>query len=223
MGKPWGKILVGVRREKMVIGNFFDNICLFLIQGGMRDGDGFAIAQAMPAHHAANELGRKLIKSHHDTLCIIDSDASFPIDTLERLRTLPEGQEFDILQAFYVTRSYPMTPLWLLWDAEKKFWIRKEVRTETTEEVQGIGFHFTLIRRTVLEKLERPWFYYPRDEGSTEDVPFCTDARGAGFRIGATSKVKTRHWGEYPFGWPEWMDQLSRKEALPPFDAPAPE
>jgi hypothetical protein len=225
--RDWGKIMVGVRREKMVIGHFYDNTVLFLVNGGLRDGDGMGIAAAQPAHHAANELGRKLIKSKFDSLLFIDSDASFPIDTLERLRTLPEGQEFDILQAFYVTRSFPMTPLWLIWDDEKKFWIRKEIRTETTEEVQGVGFHFTLIRREVLETLARPWFIYPPDEGSTEDVPFCTRAREAGFRIGATSKVKTRHWGEYPFSWQEYQDQLaqrdSAREALPPFDAPPPD
>lgn len=226
MGKDWGRIMIGVRREKLVIGNFFDNWTLFLVQGGMRDGDGVAIAQAQPAHHAANELGRKLMASKFDTLCIIDSDASFPINTLEKMRRLQAGQEFDILQAFYVTRSFPMTPLWLMWDDEKKFWTRKDVRTEKTEEVNAVGFHFTLIRRTVLEKLERPWFYYPRDEGSTEDVPFCTDARAAGFRVGATSEVKTRHWGEYPFGWGEYQEQLVRRElageASPPFNAPPP-
>ncbi len=219
--------MIGVRREKMVVGHFFDNWTLFLIQGGMRDGDGVGIAGAQPAHTAANELGRKLLKTKDfDTLLFIDSDCSFPIRTLENLRTLPEGQEFDILQAFYVTRAYPMTPLWLIWDDEKKHWIRKEISTDTTEEVHAVGFHFTLIRRTVLEKLERPWFFYPRDEGSTEDVPFCTRARQEGFKIGATSKVKTRHWGEYPFGWAEYQDQLfqraAAKDALPPLDAPPP-
>ena len=57
MGKDWGRILIGVRREKLVIGNFFDNWTLFLVQGGMRDGDGVAIAQAQPAHCRRRENG----------------------------------------------------------------------------------------------------------------------------------------------------------------------
>lgn len=204
--------MVGVRREKMVVGRFFDNWTLFLTRGGLRDKDGVWVARGQPAHHAACELGRVLLASGFDTLCMIDSDAGFDVKGMEQLRTLKEGQEFDVLQAFYTTRTFPMEPMWLKIDDKGK-WYKDEVRTDKTEEVQAVGLHFTLIRRTIFEKLPRPWFVYPPDETTSEDVPFCIAAREAGFTVGATSMVKTHHWGEFPFGWDNYQAWMSDEDA----------
>ena len=62
-----------------------------------------------------------------------------------------------------------------------------------------IGMGFTCIKRSVLEKVEAPWFRtsdleeISSGQSFTEDVFFCRKAKEAGFKIGAVPSITLGH------------------------------
>lgn len=59
-------------------------------------------------------------------------------------------------------------------------------------EIDGCGMHFCMIRRDVLEKMERPWFHAPT-RNSGEDFYFCRGVKKAGFQLFGDTSVMTGH------------------------------
>lgn len=59
-------------------------------------------------------------------------------------------------------------------------------------EVDGMGMHFTLIRRDVYEAMSPPWFAVG-PEGAGEDFYFCRKAQEAGFKLYWDSGLYTGH------------------------------
>lgn len=214
MSKPWGKILVGTRLEKVVLDEFF-SVWTSLLMGGLRKGDKYAIAKGMTAHKAANSLAASLLKSDCDSLFFLDSDADIDRDFLSRFRDYEPGWKYDIFQAFYLRRQWPPDAVWLTRDSEGIL-RRVLVLDEATEDISLAGLHATLIRREVFEKLlpkgvdpeKHDWFYYPRHTRETEDAPFSADALKAGFRIGATSVEKAGHITQLTIGWETYQEYL---------------
>lgn len=139
------------------------------------------------------ELAIKNLCSH---LFFVDSDMSFPGDTLERLLE----QDKDVIGAPYNYRFLPLTTT-VKFLGENKELVKKEMPKETFE-VYAVGMGCTLIKMSILEKLNKPYFLIKRsmaDIEFTEDVYFCEKAREAGFSIWCDPKIKVEHWGDYPY------------------------
>jgi len=214
----WGSICVATRLEKLVESQFVTDWS-HLITTGLRTGDSFIIAKDRVAHTAANEVVRGFLRSNNDTLCFLDSDASFGPGFVEDLRTVPEGFEFDIFQAFYTRRGFPPEAIWFkestLGDLMQCL-VWKDNFTETTA---AVGLHCVLIRREVFETilndnpgvpLERfDWFWYPRHGGTSEDMAFSREAGGKyKFKIGSTTSVKAGHISRVVTGWQTYQEQI---------------
>jgi len=202
--KPWGKILVACRLEKYVLAQFYRSM-IRLVAEGQRAGDrNTEIEGKLPAY-AANYLARLLLQSDCDSILFVDSDADFAPSTLDKLRDLKDGWGFDIFQPYVTGRRWPPAAVWLVDDPERKFRMKEIRDPNVTEEVAGVGLHFTLMRREIFEdeRLTRPWFAFPEDaeENGSEDLTFCARARALGYSIGATSKVRVGHWADVSFGW----------------------
>lgn len=211
--KSWGKILLGVRLEKMVEAGFFHSWSLILTQG-LRPGDRFEFTEGMIATAASNALVEMLLKSDCDSLLIIDSDGDFEPDFVGKMRDHEPGWVYDGLQAFYTRRGWPPQAIWFKRDGNGILH-SCILLGETTEDVALIGTHCALIRREVFEKLlgkdkpeEHDWFWYPRHQKMTEDAAFSEEALAAGFRLGATTAVKTNHIGHLPVGWDAYQEYL---------------
>lgn len=214
----WGTVMVSTRLEKMVENEFFVDWTRLVAQG-LREGDRYQIASGKTAHMGANALIQEFLKTECDSILFIDSDAGFTTNALSILRDYEPGFEFDILQAFYTRRGWPPEAIWFKRD-EGGILHRCLVLDDTTEDVAFVGFHFTLIRRSILLKMlgdEKPenkfWVYYPRG-AETEDVMFCNDALAVGARIGATTRVKTTHIGHLSVGWESYQDYLVASNQL---------
>ena len=222
-GKSWGSIVVSTRLEKQVEAQFV-SAWSHLIAKGLRPGDDFIVSRDRLAHKSANEIFRRfLFDSDKDSLLMIDSDAYFGPEILEEFRTLKDGWEYDVFQAFYTRRGWPPEAIWFTENAFGEH-LQSYVLGEGTQDVVMVGFHFTLIRREVLERIykeesaELPefpdpkkifeWAYYPRHEDFVEDAAFSALARKYGFRIGATSKVKTGHISKIVSGWETYQQFL---------------
>lgn len=213
MPKSWGKIMLGVRLEKMVEAPFVRSWSNMLA-GGLRQGDRWELTEGMTAHSASNTLVCMLLKSDCDSLLMVDSDGDFETDFISKLRDHEDGWQFDALQAFYLRRGWPPDPIWFKRDA-KGVLHNCVIFGETTEDVALIGTHCVIIRREVFEKLlgdkdpdEFDWFYYPRHQKMTEDAAFSEDALAAGFRLGATSHVKANHLSHLSVGWDAYQEYL---------------
>ncbi len=181
--------------------------------------DAFGLVKDRVAHQAANEAARAFIKSDFETIAYIDSDASMGYDLIEEMRTLEEGKEYDALQAFYPRRGWPPEAIWfqktILGDVQQcVVW-----EDDYTTEVALVGLHATLIRREVFEAMleEKPeiglnyfdFFFYPRHEKQSEDSAFSLEAIRLGFRLGATTVIKTGHISRVVTGWETYQEFMS--------------
>ncbi len=214
MRRTWGKILVSTRLEKMVSARFFQ-VWTALLQNGLRTGDGAISISGHVAHKAQNECVRHLLKGDWDTLLSLDSDADVTPDFLTRFREYEAGQEYDILQAFYVRRGWPPRAIWLKRNSlgqMMEYFIRDP---DSVSDVDIAGTHACLIRREVFEAMldnEDPttfeWFWYPRHEETSEDGAFSGAAAALGFRIGATTAVRAGHICEIVTSWDTYQEYI---------------
>ncbi len=66
----------------------------------------------------------------------------------------------------------------------------------------GLGTGFMLIRTSVFDKLERPYFVaYEDPDGShhTEDIEFCKKAHDVGFDVWCNPTIEVKHIGTYEY------------------------
>jgi GT2 family glycosyltransferase len=63
--------------------------------------------------------------------------------------------------------------------------------------VDATGMHFTLIRKEVFEKIERPYFVY---DTTSEDMNFCKKAKKAGYEIYVDTGLEIGHLSSEPIG-----------------------
>ena len=215
----WGSIIAGTRLEKMVDSKFVTAWSHF-ISKGLRPGDGFLISRDRIAHRSANKLFHDfLFKAEQDSLLLIDSDADFGPEILEDFRTLKDGWKYDVFQAFYTRRGWPPEAIWYKENALGEA-MQAYVLGEGTEDTMMVGFHFTLIRREVIERIWKEqgegkidpddfeWAWYPRHTSYVEDTAFCKEAQKYNFRIGSTSMVKTGHNVRVTTGWETYIQFL---------------
>ncbi len=141
-------------------------------------------------------LGRDKIVSYAqyriplpEYILFVDSDVLPRLGTLEKLLS----HEKDI-----ITGVYPMTTKkGLTWSVvrEDKF-VEIEDLPDNPFKIQSCGFGIILVKMTVFEKLEWPyWKNIMRPGGieTGEDVYFCQKAIEAGFDIWCDPKVKCNH------------------------------
>ena len=219
----WGKIFLATRLEKQVEARFVI-VWSELIKSGLRKDDRFHLVSGFVAHKALNSIVRTFLKeSDCDTLLTLDSDAIVEPDFIEQFRTYEPGYEYDALQAFYIRRGWPPQAIWMkrnVLGVMTDVWVYDD---DGVSDVDVVGTHACLFRRDMLVKMlgdndinEFEWFYYPRGKEMSEDVAFSLDAREMGFRLGATTHVKTGHLSSLNITWDSYHDYLhaSGKAAL---------
>lgn len=215
-GDQFGRVCIAIPHLQFAYWEFWVDI-LHLNSQGMREGDAIWDVANLPTHRARNELVRAFLRMCNlmredgrepfDALCFIDSDMRFDKDTLERLRSNPGNDEYDVVQAWYCMKYWPPNPIMMertQTDAEwgiEGWWFKfmHDWKWGELVECDGVGGGFTLIRREVFEALvdkergiEKTCFFaYTND--STEDLYFCKHAREAGFRIAVDTRVICRH------------------------------
>jgi len=207
----WGTIAIGTRMNDRCDPRFF-NSWSHLIAGGLRRGDTVLDAAIeLPQHFAGTALALFYLRSDADTLCMVDTDMIFQPDALERLRSDPAGYEYDILSALSVTRRKPFYPIVLRLkeeNGETKYQCAKDEINGGIVEVDAVGTGFTLIRRSVFERMEKElsfgrWFFEFGHGGLGEDTQFCQRAKSlkASCKIGVHTGVSIGHRGPIAFYW----------------------
>lgn len=128
-------------------------------------------------------------------ILFVDDDMSFEPDTLPRLL----AHDKDIVGAMYNFRKLPRETVIKFFDENGKTvnsipYIPKEIF-----KVAGLGTGLVLIKTSVFDALEPPYFPIERDtDGNmvlTEDIGFCEKARANGFDVWIDPTIKVEHIG----------------------------
>lgn len=119
-------------------------------------------------------------------LFFVDDDMLFPPNALVKLL----GHQEAIVGGLYFARQAPYLPI-AYRHVENNQWIAVTQYQAGLQEVDAIGTGCLLIRRDVLEKMQRPWFEFSDRMG--EDMFFCDQAKKLGYHILLDGDVKCRH------------------------------
>ena len=149
---------------------------------------------------AAVDLARTEGFSH---LLFLDADMVWPTDVLVRMLA---HHDRGIVGGLYVMRHPPYAPVALRdkFRAEgssvDQFYHAQltESREDGLIPVDVLGMGCTLIPLAVFDAIgDRPWFEYKNDDAGwpvvTEDVPFCTKAKAAGFSVWLDPSISCGH------------------------------
>lgn len=143
---------------------------------------------------------RNLIASwavKYDYLFSVDSDISFPADTLVKLLS----HNTDIVSGLYIQRIPGQHNLELYRNGVNVEY--NDVKGKRVVEVDSCGFGCVLIKSNVIQQIEYPQFVYKSaiDHNNTisEDTYFCLHAREKGFKVYADPSVLCEHHGSYTF------------------------
>lgn len=136
----------------------------------------------------------------------VDSDADFPVDTLERLKAC----DADIACADMWSRNIPSfrTVMRMGPPDEHGSKAASPVPGNPTgvEDIDLCGMHCTLIRTSILTKMkerftDQPWFWVA---GHGEDATFCFNAKEVGATIKCDFSIMSGHWGVARMAGQDW-------------------
>jgi len=165
---------------------------------------------------ARNGLAESFLSSDTEWILWMDSDMTFPKETLVELFRVAEEKNTKMVTGIYYQRKNQNLPvLWSRGDQtehvglsgmeNKRADVNKYVgafcfpHPDKTEpfKVHAAGFGCVLVHRSVFEVLDRPWFKFLPGVCS-EDFYFFVNAKEAGFDLWATPKLDLGHIGDAP-------------------------
>jgi len=159
--------------------------------------DNFLIQQGPYIHENRENVVLFAQKGGYSHLFFVDWDMVF--DPTVPLRLLDHDK--DIVAAMYKVKVIPTRPVTLIEENGKP-------RQMTTEEVPqepfkcyATGAGCMLIKMSVFEKIERPWFSHKgiNQIDGGEDVWFCEKAREAGFDVWVDPRIPIEHTGLFNY------------------------
>jgi hypothetical protein len=146
---------------------------------------------------ARNTLVEKALREQGvERILFVDTDMLFPPDSLHRLWTADK----DIVGANYVRRGVPH-------DSLARGMNGASQNVHGIVEVEQLPTGLMLVKCSVFERLERPWFMTPWLEDAknilSEDYYFCDKARANGFSVWMDTQLSTEilHLGDVGFRW----------------------
>ncbi len=159
---------------------------------------------AAPIDKVRNSLAAQAMESGCTHLLMMDTDQSYPPDTIEQL-LCHAARGLDIVCAKVHRRYPPFDPLLLKHsEGDSQFLYETmsihEWHNKDLVEVDATGCGCMLINMSVFDRIRPPWFEFRADElpdGQLrlvgEDVSFCEKAKAAGIRIFVDASIKVGH------------------------------
>ena len=166
----------------------------------------YHVAKGHPAS-ARNTIVKEFLKTDCTHLLFIDDDMIFEEEAIVKLLSM----DVDVATGIAYQRGEPYAPCIFLFNPDDKCFYPAEVISDKEKrgqvQVDAVGGYFLLIKRRVLEKVEKPWFVYgdtslgfndsedPDNRGIGEDVYFSAKSRLAGFEIWCDTDLDITHIG----------------------------
>ena len=204
------KTLIAVPCHTMVHSKF--TRCLMELD--RPEGTGYAQIEGTLVYTARTLIANKAVEMGFDRVLWIDSDMTFPSDTLIRLSRDMDEHDLDMVCGIYFTRSVPIMPSIhnkLHWEVKPDGWVDTDCRCfidypeNSLFEIACCGFGCVMTSVELLKAMNDKYGspFYPL-MGMGEDTTFCWRATQNGFRIFCDSSVKVGHIGEYEFNEETW-------------------
>ena len=174
---------------------------------------GYAQITGTLVYTARTLIANKAVEMGFDRVLWLDSDMTFPPDTLLRLsEDMDKG--LDMVCGIYFTRKAPVMPSihkYLKWEIKEDGWVDTDCRcfTDYPEnrlfEIACCGFGCVMTSARLLKAMNEKYGspFYPL-MGMGEDTTFCWRATQNGFKIFCDSSVKVGHIGQYVFDEKTW-------------------
>lgn len=154
------------------------------------------IKQGCYLHKNREEVALEAVTGQYDYLFFIDADMCFSAQVLDRLLKADK----EIVGANYNQRHLPPISTMKMEDSEGNLVARSGVMPKELFKVHALGTGCLLIKVSVLNKINRPWFWYGDAINQVgEDVHFCRQAKKAGIDIWCEPNIEVSHIGEYLF------------------------
>lgn len=148
-------------------------------------------------HQNQNNIVDFAVENKFDYIFFVEHDMVFEPETLNKLL----ADDKDIICANYNFRSEPRQSMVFRFNdkGELENIPQRELPKETFQ-AGAIPTGLTLIKTSVFEKLNKPYFFYEYDkEGrmkTSQDVYFSLSARKAGFEVWVNPNIEVGHQGE---------------------------
>lgn len=131
-------------------------------------------------------------------LFILDADMTFDPFYIQKLIECDK----DIIGADYHEKKFPLTPTIKRFDKDGELIIVPHKKLpKKVFEVDLLPGGFMMIKMSVFDKLERPYFQAPSgatyQDFTTEDYYFSRKAKAAGFKLWCDPSLKVGHVGEH--------------------------
>lgn len=150
-------------------------------------------------YDSRNNLAKQAVSLDCDYVLWLDSDMTFPADTLVKLLKHAESGK-DIVSGIYFRRVAPFTPVifekiekldehvtWKNYDNYPK---------DSVFEIGGCGFGCVLVKKDIfLEMVLNGMPFFNPMAGLGEDIAFCLRAQQLGHKIWCDSTIKCGHIG----------------------------
>lgn len=167
------------------------------------------------------KLVEKALAEKAQYLWFVDDDTAPPLDAITKLLQELDTRDEDtvVCAGIYTNKTEPIEPLVFMDHGSGPYW---KWKFGDVFECWGIATGCMMIRTSVFEKIERPWFRdidhvddvddptifgkdgKPDEFRMTDDLYFCQKVRNAGLKILAHGGVLPVHW-----------DQKGRGHVLP--------
>jgi hypothetical protein len=135
----------------------------------------------------------------YDYLFAVDSDMTFPSDTLTRLM----AHDVDLVSGIYMKKR--LDPVeYEIYSKDQQGKLYSIVpESQSLFEIDACGFGCVLIKTSVFDRIDMPYFYntgYDLNALSiSEDLYFCKKLRYAGIKMWADPQTVCGHIGSYLF------------------------
>lgn len=126
----------------------------------------------------------------------IDNDMVFPPDGINRLLE----QDKEIIGATYNERRFPLRSTVKMADESGQLYSGDISQYTETFPVYSLGLGFVLMKMSVFDKVNKPWFNSPLEENdnfSTEDFYFFDKCQKVGIEIFCDPRITVKHKGTY--------------------------
>ena len=156
-------------------------------------------------------LVRQAIAQGGTHMLFVDHDMYFPVKNeatgkVENPIARLLSHHKDVIGASYNYRSLPLRTTAIPFDKETvngKYEIDPTTLPKEIFKCKALGTGFLLIKLSVFDKIEKPWFQFGRDANAElvygEDTFFCHQVTKAGLEVWCDPTLKVSHLGEYPF------------------------
>ena len=193
------KILIAIPTDKNIQSETFKSIYDLEVPNGYTTT--FQYFYGYQIDQIRNLIADWVVKGY-DYLFSVDSDISFPSNTLTKMI----NHNVDVVSGLYIQRK-PGLHILEIYEANENGGVSNApyeyLKGKGLVEVAGCGFGCVLVKAEVLKQIGYPQFQYysALDHNNTvsEDVDFCRKAREKGFKIYADADIKCAHGGQFTF------------------------